>query len=74
MQTNYLQTHLPAPPANSQCDRDAGETAVARIHTPSGPLDLCGSHLRQNFALFLALGYGIGAPEGYQCAPYRMAD
>lgn len=72
MQTNHLQTHLPAPPANSPCDRDAGETAVARIHTPAGPIDLCGHHLRENYLLLQALGYGVGVNEPVQATPYEI--
>lgn len=50
---------LPSPALGSRCDADSAEAAVARIYTATGPLDLCGHHLRANSMLFDALGYEI---------------
>jgi hypothetical protein len=50
---------LPSPAIGSRCDADRSEAAVARVYTATGPLDLCGHHLRQNSILFAALDYEI---------------
>lgn len=71
-QPEKIYTTLPGPAPDSRCDRDAGERAVARVHTPDGPLDFCGHHLRENYALFQALGYGLGVSEVVHCTPYEI--
>lgn len=53
------QVMLPSPANGARCDADASEAAVARVYTGSGPLDLCGHHLRAYSILFEAAGYEI---------------
>lgn len=66
---------LPGPSNTSRCDADYAEHAVARVYTASGPLDLCGHHLREHMAEFEAADYVVAYSDpDLVIDRYRLGD
>jgi hypothetical protein len=66
---------LPGPSNSSRCDADYDEMAVARVYTASGPLDLCGHHLRESMHLFEEADYVVAYSDPELVIDrYRLGD
>lgn len=66
---------LPGPSNTSRCDADYAEMAAARVYTASGPLDLCGHHLREYMPLFEEADYVVAYSDpDLVIDRYRLGD